>query len=57
MCIYMYMYIYVYVWKEQHLFKKEIFCNITHLFTVTSDQINSSLLNKTINYIILCDII
>ncbi len=35
--------------KERHLFKKtEIFCNIINLFTVTFNQFNASLLNKSI---------
>ncbi len=34
--------------KEQYLFETEIFYNIIHLFTVTFDQFNASLLNKTI---------
>ncbi len=37
--------------KEQHLFEKEIFCNIIiNGFTVTFDQFNASLLNKLINF-------
>ncbi len=29
-----------------HLFKIEILCNIIHVFTVTFDQFNASLLKK-----------
>ncbi len=35
--------------KEQHLFETEIFCNIINVFTVTFDQFNASLMNKSIN--------
>ncbi len=35
--------------KEQHLFKIEIFCNITNVFTATFDQFNASLMNKSIH--------
>ncbi len=35
--------------KEQHLFEVEIFCNIIHVFTVTFDQFNASLLNRNMN--------
>ncbi len=35
--------------KEQHLFETENFCNIINAFTVTFDQLNVSLLNKSIN--------
>ncbi len=35
--------------KEQHLFKIEIFYN--KCFTVTFDQFNASLLNKSINFL------
>ncbi len=31
-------------------FKIEIFCNIINVFTVTFDQFDASLLNKTINF-------
>ncbi len=34
--------------KEQHLFKAEIFCNITNVFTVTFDEVNAPLLNSFI---------
>lgn len=34
--------------KEKHLFEMEMFCNIINAFTVTSDQFNASLLNKSI---------
>ncbi len=34
--------------KEQLLFEIEIFCNIIHVFTVTFDRFNTSLLNKSI---------
>ncbi len=33
--------------KEQHLLELEIFCNNAKVFTVTFDQFNPSLLNKT----------
>ncbi len=33
--------------KEQHLFEIEIFCNVINVFTITFDQFNASLLNKT----------
>ncbi len=33
--------------KEQHLFEIEIFCNIINVFTVTFDQFNASLINKS----------
>ncbi len=36
---------------EQHLFEIEIFPNIINVFTVTFDQFNASLLNKSITYI------
>jgi len=36
--------------KERDLFEIEIFCNIIHIFTVTFDQFNASLLNKSINF-------
>ncbi len=32
--------------NEQHLFEKEMFCNIINVFTVTSDQMNASMLKK-----------
>ncbi len=35
--------------KEQHLFEIEIFCNIINIFTITFDQFNMSLMNKSIN--------
>ncbi len=35
--------------KEQHLFEIEIFCNIINVFTGTFDQLNASLINKSIN--------
>ncbi len=34
--------------EEQHLFEIEIFCNIIIVFTVTFDQFNASLPNKSI---------
>ncbi len=37
--------------KEQHLFEIEILCNILNVFTVTFDQFNTSLLNKTIHFL------
>ncbi len=37
--------------EEQHLFEIEIFCNIINVFTVTFDQFNESLLNKSINFL------
>ncbi len=36
--------------KEQRMFELEIFCNIINVF-VTFDQFNSSLLNKSINFL------
>ncbi len=33
--------------KEQHLFEIEIFSDIINAFTVTFDQLNASLLNKS----------
>ncbi len=39
--------------KEQHLFEIKIFNNIINVITVTLDQFNSSLLNKTINLILI----
>ncbi len=36
--------------KEQHLFETEIFCNIINVLTVTFDQFNASLMNKSINF-------
>ncbi len=36
--------------KEQHLLEMEIFCNIINIFTVTFDQFNAALLNKSINF-------
>ncbi len=47
----------MFLWKpwqssdEQHLFEIEIFCNIIHVFTVTFNQLNASLLNKSINFL------
>ncbi len=38
--------------KEQHLFEIEIFCNIISVFTVTFDQFNASLLNKSIKILL-----
>ncbi len=35
--------------KEQHLLEVEILCNNVKVFTVAFDQINTSLLNKSIN--------
>ncbi len=34
--------------KEQHLFETEILCNIINVFTVTFDQFNAALLNKSV---------
>ncbi len=34
--------------SKEHLFDKEIFCNIINVFTVTFDQFNASLRNKSI---------
>ncbi len=39
--------------KEQHFFKIEIFCYIINVFTVTFDQFNASLINKSINFFLL----
>ncbi len=36
--------------KEKHLFEIEIFCYIINAFTVTFDQFNESLLNKSIHF-------
>jgi len=36
--------------EEQHLLEIEIFCNIINVFTVTFDQFNVSLMNKSINF-------
>ncbi len=36
--------------NRQHLFEIEIFCNIINVFTVTFDQFNASLMNKSINF-------
>jgi len=36
--------------KEQHLFEIESFCNIINAFTVSFDQFNASLLNKSIHF-------
>ncbi len=33
--------------KEQHLFEIEDFCTIINVFTITFDQFNVSLLNKS----------
>ncbi len=35
---------------KQYLFKIRIFCSILNVLTVTFDQFNASLLNKSINY-------
>ncbi len=35
--------------KNQQWFEIEIFCNNTYVFTVTFDQFNVSLLNKSMN--------
>ncbi len=37
--------------KEQHLFEIEIFCNIINVITVTFDQFNASLMDKSINFL------
>ncbi len=37
--------------EEQHLFEIAIFCNI-NIFTVTFNQLNASLLNKTIDFLL-----
>ncbi len=37
--------------EEQHLLKLEIFCNIINAFTVTFDQFNAFLMNKSINFL------
>ncbi len=42
-------------WKEQHLFEIEIFSNIINVFTVTFDQFNASLINKSINFRLILD--
>ncbi len=34
--------------KEQYLFKMLVFCNIINVFTVSFDQCNASLLNKSV---------
>jgi len=36
--------------KEQNLFEMEIFCIIINIFTITFDQLNASLLYKSINF-------
>ncbi len=36
--------------KRKHLFDIEIYCNIINVFTVTFDQFNASLMNKSINF-------
>jgi len=36
--------------NEQHLFEIEVFCNIKHVFTVTFDQFNASLLNESVHF-------
>ncbi len=51
------MYFLQYEYKVQkncmHLFKIEIFCNIINVFSVTFDQFNTSLLNKSkLNYLL-----
>ncbi len=35
--------------KRTALFEIEIFCNIINIFTITFDQFNMSLMNKSIN--------
>ncbi len=35
----------IFLWKQQH----NIFCNIINAFTVTFDQLNASLLNKSVH--------
>ncbi len=37
--------------KEQHLFEIETFWNIINVFTVTFDQFNVSLMNKSISFL------
>ncbi len=37
--------------KEQHLFEIEIFCYIINVSTVTFDQFNASLMNKSNNFL------
>jgi len=37
--------------KKNILFKIETFCNIISAFTVTFDQFNASLLNKSISFL------
>ncbi len=53
-CLFLFVYFSLILWwtessKEQHLFEVEIFCNIIHVFTVTFDQFNASLLNRNMN--------
>ncbi len=36
--------------KEWHLLEIEIFCNVISVFSVTIDQSNASLMNKSINF-------
>ncbi len=36
--------------KEHNLFEAEIFCNMIYVFTITFDQVNVSLLIKSIIY-------
>ncbi len=37
--------------SKEHLFEIESFCNIINIFTVTFDQFNASLMNKSINFL------
>ncbi len=36
--------------NEQHLVEIEVFCNIMHVFIVTFDQFNASLVNTIISF-------
>ncbi len=36
--------------NEQHLFEREIICNMINVFTVTFEQFNASLLNKNTHF-------
>lgn len=37
--------------EEEHLFKMENFCDIINILTVTSDQFNVYLLNKSVDFL------
>ncbi len=37
-------------YKQKLLFEVDIFCNILNVFTVTFDQFNASLLNKSLHF-------